>query len=498
MKRNSKKVRGREGSGARRNTVLIIDDDPHFVARMADYLEDRFDVSSALSGREGLEKAGEVLPDIVLLDYKLGGDYDGIDVLEQIKSRWSYINVILISSYLDEKVVSAAEKLGVDECIPKNLKLDAFDRLILRAIERNLSFRKSQLGERRREEQAIVPVFESPAMQEVRAAVERCRDLDENILVTGPAGSGKEVLANWIHFTSNRAAKPFCVVDLVSLAPAQFEEELFGRENGAATGAGGITRGLLELTHGGTIVLDEIGDLPLAAQTKLLRAVEKKRFHRLGSDKMIGVDVRFIVLTSRDLQAMVRGGSFKSELYYRLNTLRIDMPPLSKRSEDIPLLARHILDTFAVKFRRDVREIDPAVERRFLEYRWPGNVRELECVMKSAIIRAAGPAITLDDVSPGVGMALDRGVGEAAGGGAAIARGARGVGAQPLQAAPFDDERRRQGSGEARGDSEGIALSAPETAQDRRGQFQALNPYSADSSSEGRLTIRIKGFAGGL
>jgi DNA-binding NtrC family response regulator len=257
--------------------VLIIDDEPSFIARMTDYLEDRFDVSSALSGREGLKKVGEVLPDVVLLDYQLGGDYDGLDVLREIKSRWIYSNVILVSSYLDEKIVSEAERLGVDECIPKNLKLDAFDRLILRAIERNLASRKSQLDERSREEQEIVPVFESPAMREVLASVERFRNLDENIFITGPAGSGKEVLAHWIHFTSNRADEPFCVVDLVNLAPAQFEEELFGRENGAADGAGKIARGLLELAHGGTIVLDEIGDLPLAAQTKLLRAVEKKR-----------------------------------------------------------------------------------------------------------------------------------------------------------------------------------------------------------------------------
>ena len=415
MKRIRNKTKRGGDARAIRDRILIVDDDPVFVERMTDYLKERFDVSSALSGREGLKKVGEVLPDVVLLDYKLGGDYDGIDVLQEIKARWSYINVILISSYLDEKVVAAAEDLGVDECIPKNLKLEAFDRLILRAIERNLASRKSQLGERSREEQEVVPVFESPTMREVLAQVERCKDLDENVLIAGPAGSGKEVLAHWIHFTSNRADKPFCVVDLVSLAPALFEEELFGRENGAAAGTGRIAKGLLELAHGGTIVLDEIGDLPPGAQTMLLRAVEKKRFHRLGSDKMIRVDVRFIILTSRDLQSMVRGGSFKSELYYRVNTLRIDMPPLARRREDIPLLARQMLDTFAVRFRRDIREIDAAVERLFLEYRWPGNVRELECVMKSAIIRAAGPAITLDDVSSGIGMSLDRGAGEVGG-----------------------------------------------------------------------------------
>jgi DNA-binding NtrC family response regulator len=418
MKRNPTGTRPGASPRNARNRILIIDDDPAFVARMTDYLRDRFEVSSSLSGREGFKLVGEALPDVVLLDYKLEGDYDGLDVLREIKARWSYINVILISAYLDEKVVAVAESLGVDECIPKNLKLEAFDRLILRAIERNLASRKSLLGERIREEHEIVPIFESAAMAEVRAAAERFRDLDENILVTGPPGSGKEVLARWIHFSSNRAAKPFCAVDLVSLAPGLIEEELFGRENGAAGGAAGavgVTRGLLELAHGGTIVLDEIGDLPLAAQAKLLRAVEKKQFHRIGGDTAIAVDVRFVVLSSRDLPSLVRAGALKSELYYRINTLRIDMPPLARRREDIPVLARRMLETFAVKFRRDVREMDPAVERRFLEYRWPGNVRELECVMKSAIIRAAGRSIALDDVAPAIGAPLEAGAGETGG-----------------------------------------------------------------------------------
>lgn len=409
-----KKSTAGEGRRERRSAVLVVDDDPGFVARMTEYLASRFVVSSATSGREGLKRIGEAPPDVVLLDYKLGGDYDGLDVLREIKSRWSFVNVLLVSSYLDEKVVAEAERLGVDECIPKNLKLDAFDRLILRAIERNLASRKSELGDRIRGEHEIAPVFESAAMREVLAAAERCRDLDENILVAGPAGSGKEVLAHWIHYTSNRAGKPFCIVDPASFAPARFDEELFGRENGGEGGSRDVTRGLLELAHGGTIVVDEIGDLPLAGQTKLLRAVEKKQFHRIGSDRMIRVDVRFIVLTSRDLQAMVRAGEFKSELYYRINTLRIDVPPLTKRSEDIPILARRMLETFAARFRRDVRSMDPGVERLLLEYSWPGNVRELECVLKSAIVKAAGPTIALGDVAPVVGASLEGGFSDAA------------------------------------------------------------------------------------
>jgi DNA-binding NtrC family response regulator len=413
MRRSPKRPTSAGDRGTRHNTILIIDDDPGFVARMTDYLKDGFDVSSAMSGRDGLRRLGEVLPDVVLLDYKLGGDYDGLDVLREIKSRYGYINVILVSSYLDERVVAEAEKLGVDECIPKNLKLDAFNRLILRSVERNLAARKSQLGERSRMEEEMEPVFESPPMAEVRARAESYRDLDENILISGPAGSGKEFLAHWIHFTSNRAEKPFCIVDLPGTVPAQLEEELFGRDGGAAAGGGGITRGLLELAHGGTIVLDEVGDLTPAAQMKLLRAVEKKQFHRLGSDKMIRADVRFIILTARDLQALVRADAFKSELYYRINTLRIDLPPLSARREDIMLLARQMLAAFAVKFRKEVREIDPAVERRFFEYRWPGNVRELECVVKSAIIRAVGSSITVDDVAPSLGGPLSVGRSEA-------------------------------------------------------------------------------------
>lgn len=401
-----------ESQAIRKRKVLIIDDETSFIERMSSYLSDRFELHAALSGREGLEKVREVLPDVVLLDYKLNDVYDGLDVLKEIKAHFAYINVILVSSFLDEKVVAEAEKLGVDECLPKNLNLGAFDRLILRAIERNLLSRKSQLAARGRARQAIEPVFDSPAMREVRARAQSYRNLDENILISGPPGAGKEVLASWIHQTSDRAGGPFCIVDLPSLSPTLFEAELFGQDKYSVADTQVTKRGLLELAHGGTIVLDEVGDLALAAQTKLLRAVEKKSFHRLGNDRMIAVDVRFITLTSKDLQAMVRAGTFKSELYYRMNTLRIDVPPLVERREDVPLLARQMLKTFGAAFRKDVRGTDPAVERRLLEYQWPGNVRELECVMKSAIIRAAGPAITLDDVTPSLGGPLSTGWGE--------------------------------------------------------------------------------------
>ncbi len=409
MTENSKGRVGGESQAVRKSKVLIIDDETSFIERMSSYLGDRFELHAAMSGREGLDRVREVLPDVVLLDYKLNDVYDGLDVLKEIKEHFAYINVILISSFLDEKVVAEAEKLGVDECLPKNLNLGAFDRLILRAIERNLLSRKAQLAARGRAMQEIEPVFDSPAMRDVRAMAESYRNLDENILISGPPGAGKEVLASWIHHTSDRAGGPFCIVDLPNLSPTLFEAELFGQDKYSVADTQVTKRGLLELAHGGTIVLDEVGDLPLAAQTKLLRAVEKKSFHRLGDDKMIGVDVRFIILTCKDLQAMVRAGTFKSELYYRVNTLRINVPPLLERREDVPLLARQMLKTFGAAFRKDVREIDPAVDRRFLEYQWPGNVRELECVVKSAIIRAAGTAITLDDVAPGLGGPLSAG-----------------------------------------------------------------------------------------
>jgi DNA-binding NtrC family response regulator len=407
MAENTEKGGGPGTSKARRSKILIIDDERPFTERISNYLGDRFDLCSAMSGREGLEKVGEYLPDVVLLDFKLGGDYSGLDVLREIKSNYGYINVILVSNYLNEEVVAAAENLGVDECIPKNLKLGVFDRLILRAIERNLVARKSQLVERSREEDEIVPVFDSPVMRGVRAKAEGYRDLGENILITGPTGSGKEVLAHWIHFTSKRAGTPFCIVDLAGFSLSLLEAELFGLDEHAVADAQPTKRGLLELAHGGTIVLDEIGSLPAAAQTKLLRVVEKKKFHRLGSDRMIGVDVRLIILTGRDLPAMIREGIFTSELYYRINTLRIEIPRLCERPDDIPRLAKHMLQTFSRKFRKGVREIEPAVERRFLEYSWPGNVRELECVMKSAIMRATGPNLSIDDVAPSLGGPLN-------------------------------------------------------------------------------------------
>ena len=408
MAESSKGRTGGESQSVRKSKVLIIDDETSFIERMSSYLSDRFELHAALSGRDGLEKVRQVLPDVVLLDYKLNDVYDGLDVLKEIKAHYVYINVILISSFLDEKVVAEAEKLGVDECLPKNLNLGAFDRLILRAIERNLLSRKSQLAARVRATRPMEPVFDSLAMKEVRFKAEHYRKLDENILISGPLGSGKEVLASWIHRTSDRADGPYCVVDLPSMSPVIFESELFGQDE-STSDTGAPKRGLLELAHGGTIVLDEVGDLPVPAQAKLLRAVEKKSFHRFGNSETIAVDVRFIILSSKDLQAMVRAGTFKSELYYHVNTLRIEMPPLSARPEDVPVLAGQMLKTFAAAFRKDVREIDSAVERRFLEYPWPGNVRELECVLKSAIIRASGLAIVLDDVAPGLGGPLSAG-----------------------------------------------------------------------------------------
>jgi DNA-binding NtrC family response regulator len=402
--------RARGGEQApRKSKVLIVDNEQSFIDRMSSYLGNRFELESARSGREGLEKVREFLPDVVLLDYKLEDVYDGLDVLKEIKEHFAFVNVILVSSFLDEKVVAEAEKLGVDECLPKNLNLSAFDRLILRAIERNLLSRKSQLAGRGRATPGIAPVFESPAMKEVLQKLETYRDLDETVLISGPPGSGKEVLASWIHRASNRAGGPYCVIDLPSMSPEVFEAELFGQDKYSVAETQVTKRGLLELAHGGVIVLDEIGDLPLAAQAKLLRAAEKKSFHRLGSDKMMTVDVRFIVLTAKDLQGMVRAGMFRSELYYRINTLRVDLPPLAARREDVPILATQMLESFAAAFRKDVREIDPAVLRRFGEYQWPGNVRELECVMKSAIMRTTGPRIGLDDVASGLGGPLSTG-----------------------------------------------------------------------------------------
>ena len=307
-----------------------------------------------------------------------------------------------VSAHLDENIISEAMRFGADQCISKHVSDSELLRLITEAIERNIALRNMAIEEKKEEALRVEPVFLSPVMKEVQEKAFRFMDLDENLLITGPTGSGKEVLARWIHDESVRCKGPFCVVGLPELTVELFKNELFGHEAGAYTGADSRKDGLLELANDGTLVLDEIGDLRLDCQLALLRVMEGKSFRRVGGETDINIDVRFIALTNRDLEEEIEEGRFRDDLYFRLKTFHIELPPLRERKEDIPELARQILKKVSYIFRRKVDRIEPELERFFLLYDWPGNVREMEEFIKNGVLNASSNILRLGDVMRGI------------------------------------------------------------------------------------------------
>jgi len=359
-------------------------------------------VTAVKGWREGKELFYSRTPDVVLLDYKLGDGYDGLDVLREIRNNgYSYLVVIIVSAHLDDSIIEEARRIGADQCISKHTSDEELKERISRSIQRNLSQRLMLLEERRKREEKVTPVFLSPPMKRVRENALRFMDLDENILITGPTGSGKEVLARWIHEESVRCKGPFCTIGLPELTVELFSNELFGHEKGAYTGAVAAKEGLLELAHGGTVVLDEIGDLKPECQLALLRVMEGKSFRRVGGNRDIHINIRFIALTNKNLSDEIEKNRFRQDLYFRLKTFHIELPPLRERKEDIPVLARQILKMVSRRFRREIASIDPKLENFFLSYEWPGNVREMEEFIKNGVIFAKGNILTLDDVERG-------------------------------------------------------------------------------------------------
>jgi len=394
-------ARGKREPGRMLN-ILLIDDDEHFLNRFTSYLSPQYKVTAAKSWRDARKIFYKRTPDVVLLDYKLGDGYDGIDVLREIRTNgYSYLVIIIISAHLDRGIIDEARRLGADQCISKHTSDDELKERINRSIERNLAYRLMLLEERRKREEMITPVFLSPPMKKVRENALRFMDLDENILITGPTGAGKEVLARWIHEESVRCRGPFCTIGLPELTVELFSNELFGHEKGAYTGALETKEGLLELAHGGTVVLDEIGDLRPECQLTLLRVMEGKSFRRVGGNRDIHINIRFIALTNKNLPEEIERNMFRRDLYFRLKTFHIDLPPLRERKEDIPVLARQILRRVSRKFRREIDSMDRSLEDFFLSYNWPGNVREMEEFIKNGVLFAEGNILTLDDVERG-------------------------------------------------------------------------------------------------
>jgi DNA-binding NtrC family response regulator len=378
--------------------VLLVDDDPDFCEALSDRLRSHgFQVSVADRGPEALRLCREEPPAIVLLDLVLPG-MDGMAVLETIRREEPDAVVIVITGHGTIARAVEAMKKGAYDFVSKPIDPRHLEIVLGKALERQAlrdanALLSSEVGDRY---SAIVG--DSPQMRAALDVARRVAPSGATVLLLGESGTGKEVIARAIHRWSRRANQPFVVVNCVALSEELLESELFGHEKGAFTGAHQQKRGKLEVAHGGTVFLDEIGDIRPALQAKLLRVLQDQIFERVGGTRPIQTDVRFVAATNRDLRAAVRDGLFRLDLYYRLDVVSVTLPPLRERAGDVPALAQHFLERYRRELKRELHGITPEALSALRRYAWPGNVRELENVIERAAVLADGPDVTPQDL----------------------------------------------------------------------------------------------------
>ncbi len=358
---------------------------------------------SAWSGEEAIEILEREDIDLVLLDLMLPGMY-GMQVLKEIRQRWPDQVVIVITAYSSIESAIDAMREGAFHYIPKPFKNEEVLLTVHKGLEqRSLTLENQSLREQLRQRFGFDNIIgKSKPMQQVYELIQLAAPSKSNILVLGDSGTGKELVAKAIHHHSRRAGGPFVTVNSGSMPADLLESNLFGHMRGAFTGAVASKKGLFEIANNGSIFFDEIGNIPLDTQSKLLRVIQEKEFMRLGGIETIRVDVRIIAATNADLEVAVQHGLFREDLYYRLNVIVINLPPLRKRSEDIPLLAQHFLAHFARENEKPIRQISSRAMEVLLDYHWPGNVRELENVVERAVVLSTGDLLDVDLLPPSV------------------------------------------------------------------------------------------------
>jgi DNA-binding NtrC family response regulator len=379
-------------------TILVADDDPD----IRDILRDTLNslgarVITAANGQECLDKADREGPELVLLDIEMPVK-NGLQVLRELRQHESGTTVIMITAYGTIERAVQAMKEGAFDFITKPFEIDHIAVVVEKALERE---RLKQGLQRFTEEVSgryRLVGGESPKMREAIETARKSAASKSTILLLGESGTGKEVFARAIHQWSDRREEPFIAINCVGLSRDLLESELFGHEKGAFTGAHQLKKGKMELAHGGTVFLDEVGDISADLQTKLLRFLQEREFERVGATQPIRVDVRVIAATNRDLTGAIKDGRFREDLYYRLNVIPISLPPLRERREDIPVLGKFFLRRFALDTKKSFTGITNETEARLVAYEWPGNVRELGNVIERAAVLGEGPEITLEDL----------------------------------------------------------------------------------------------------
>ncbi|SHK84093.1 sigma-54-dependent transcriptional regulator [Desulforamulus aeronauticus] len=378
--------------------VLVVDDEESVRQFLYDVLTDEhYRVETAVNGEECLEKLRRFKPDVLITDIRMP-ERDGFSLLEKIKENGFTTPVILMTAFGTTEVAIRSMKLGAFDYIVKPFDLDEFLNLVKRAVAQSdtvVTFKPEDVKE---EASEINLIGNSMAMQAVYKDIGRVADSNATVLIQGESGTGKELVARAIHSNSSRRNKPFIKINCANLPDSLLESELFGYEKGAFTGASNTKIGKFEVAHQGTIFFDEIGEISLSTQAKLLRAIQEKEFDRIGGTETLKVDVRILVATNRELKQTVLEGGFREDLFFRLNVVNISIPPLRERKEDIPLLVAHFLAKYNRESNRQVKGFSEEAKRVLLAYDWPGNVRELENVVERAIIMARGPIVVPEDI----------------------------------------------------------------------------------------------------
>ncbi|HEY7726566.1 MAG TPA: sigma-54 dependent transcriptional regulator [Anaeromyxobacteraceae bacterium] len=373
-------------------SILVVDDEPS----MREFLEILFrqqghEVSTAADVKGALARAAQAPLDVVLTDLRLGRE-SGIDVLRAVKETWPATEVVMVTAFATTENAVQAMKLGAHDYVLKPFKVDELKLVVQKALEHRALVAENRVLRHRAGVRAAVGEIlgEAPAIREVRQLVEKVAQARTTVLVTGESGTGKEVVARAIHAHGGRRDEPFVAINCGAIPEGLIESELFGHEKGSFTGAGETKPGLFEVAGSGTLFLDEVGDLPAPVQVKLLRTLQERKIRRVGGKADIAVLARIVAATNRDLDAEVKAGRFREDLYYRLNVIQIRMPPLRDRRGDIPFFADHFLDRFATEAGRPRPALHPEASRLLAAWGWPGNLRELANVLERAVTLCEG------------------------------------------------------------------------------------------------------------
>ena len=380
--------------------ILIAEDEKTQRDLLEGFLEkEGFSVEAAANGREVLHKLEGDFFDIALVDYKMP-ELDGLQTLREIRKLYPDLPVVMMTAYGTVETAVASMKEGALDYLTKPIDLDELLLMLQKVIERSNLIKENKELKTQLQERYAFPliVYASPKMEEVMGLVARVAPSQTTILIRGESGTGKELIANAIHYASPRSGKPWVKVSCAAIPETLLESELFGHERGAFTGATQKRIGRFEEADGGSIFLDEIGDLSPGTQVKLLRILQDKEFQRLGSNLNLKTDVRVITATHRNLEEAIKTGLFREDLYYRLNVISIILPPLRERREDIPLLIDHFLKKYSKENQKSISDISQEARTLLLRYPYPGNVRELENLVERAVVLCRQELITTQDL----------------------------------------------------------------------------------------------------